>query len=38
MSRSTFLAIFGLLLLCVAPTQAQVAQIQMHIDGYLCGN
>ncbi len=41
MRRITFLAAMGLVFLfgsSAAETQAQVKQVEMHIDGYLCGN
>ena len=40
MKRNTLLASLGLVLLfgSVFSMEAQVKQVQMHIDGYLCGN
>lgn len=40
MKRNTSIAILGLVLLLVSAVSstAQVRQVQMHIDGYLCGN
>ena len=39
MRRNTFIAIFFVLLFGSAVSSAaQVKRVQMHIDGYLCGN
>jgi hypothetical protein len=40
MRRITFLAAMGLVFIfgSAARSQAQVKQVEMHIDGYLCGN
>lgn len=40
MKRNAFVAILGLILLfgSAVISVAQVKQVQMHIDGYLCGN
>ena len=40
MKRNIFLASLGLVLFfgSVLNLEAQVKQVQMHIDGYLCGN
>jgi len=38
MRKSFYLAIVALTFLCGSVAQAQVKQIEMHIDGYLCGN
>ncbi len=40
MKRNILLGTLGLLLLFgnAASSAAQVTQVQMHIDGYLCGN
>ena len=40
MRRNTSIAILGLVLLSVSAmsSAAQVKKVQMHIDGYLCGN
>ena len=40
MKRNIFLASLGVVLLLgsVLSSQAQVKQVEMHIDGYLCGN
>ncbi|HYJ87529.1 MAG TPA: hypothetical protein VEW46_15820 [Pyrinomonadaceae bacterium] len=40
MRRTTFLVAMVLAVLfgSAATSQAQVRQVEMHIDGYLCGN
>jgi len=40
MRRNTSIAILGLVLLLISAigSTAQVKRVQMHIDGYLCGN
>jgi hypothetical protein len=40
MRRNTSIAIFSFVLLfgSAVSSAAQVKQVQMHIDGYLCGN
>jgi hypothetical protein len=39
MKRITLIAFtFTLLLASAAVAEAQVKRVQMHIDGYLCGN
>ena len=40
MKRNAFIAILGfvLLLASAVSSAAQVKRVQMHIDGYLCGN
>ena len=41
MKRKSFLVVLGLLVFLAAASSASVAQvkqIEMHIDGYLCGN
>ena len=40
MRHKTFIAMLGLVLLLTsaASSAAQVKRVQMHIDGYLCGN
>jgi hypothetical protein len=40
MRQNTFMATFALVLLwgSAASSNAQVKRVQMHIDGYLCGN
>jgi len=40
MRRNTFIATVGLVLLfgSAASSTGQVKRVQMHIDGYLCGN
>ena len=37
MTKRIYLAILAMLLFGIV-AQAQVKQIEMHIDGYLCGN
>ena len=37
MTKRIYLAILAMLLFGIV-AQAQVRQIEMHIDGYLCGN
>jgi hypothetical protein len=32
------IAVLGMFLALAATTSAQVKQVEMHIDGYLCGN
>ena len=32
------IAVLGMFLALAATTRAQVKQVEMHIDGYLCGN
>ena len=38
--RRTPIAVLGLVLMfgCALSAAAQVKRVQMHIDGYLCGN
>jgi hypothetical protein len=40
MKRNLFIGIVGVVLLfgSAASSAAQVKRVQMHIDGYLCGN
>jgi hypothetical protein len=40
MRRNLYIAMLGLVLLfgSAASSAAQVKRVQMHIDGYLCGN
>jgi hypothetical protein len=38
MTLVKLIAVLGMFLALAATTRAQVKQVEMHIDGYLCGN
>jgi hypothetical protein len=38
MTLVKLIAVLGMFLALAVTTRAQVKQVEMHIDGYLCGN